>query len=77
MNKLGIDGQREFYGLRHTFETIGGGVKDQVAVDTIMGHAKEDLARVYRERIDDARLEAVTEYVRRWLFAENVTPAVE
>jgi integrase len=77
MNKLGIDGHRGFYGLRHTFETIGGEVKDQVAVDAIMGHAKEDMASVYRERIDDARLKAVANYVCRWLFAEKETPTVE
>jgi len=26
---------------------------------------------VYRERIDDARLRAVANYVRKWLFAEG------
>jgi integrase len=50
-----------YYALRHTFETIGGDSRDQVAVDHIMGHAREDMASVYRERIDDARLLAVTE----------------
>jgi len=28
---------------------------------------------VYRERIDDARLVAVVEHVRKWLFGENET----
>ncbi|MFZ1935115.1 MAG: tyrosine-type recombinase/integrase [Thermoguttaceae bacterium] len=60
-----------FYGLRHTFETIGGDSRDQVAVDAIMGHARDDMASVYRERIDDARLVAVTEHVRKWLFGEQ------
>ena len=27
----------------------------------------------YRERIDDARLLAVTEHVRKWLFGESKT----
>jgi integrase len=62
-----------FYGLRHTFETIGGDSRDQVAVDHIMGHARNDMASVYRERIDDDRLVAVTEHVRAWLFGEQET----
>jgi integrase len=37
-----------FYALRHTFETIGGDAKDQVAVDAIMGHSCDDMASVYR-----------------------------
>jgi integrase len=57
-----------FYALRHTFETIGGESKDQVAVDHIMGHARDDMASVYRERIGDERLIAVANHVRRWLF---------
>jgi integrase len=57
-----------FYALRHTFETIGGEARDQVAVDHIMGHARDDMASVYRERISDERLRAVTDHVRRWLF---------
>jgi integrase len=59
-----------FYALRHTFETIGGGGKDQVAVDAIMGHADESMAAAYREEIGDDRLRAVVDHVRGWLFAE-------
>ena len=62
-----------FYALRHTTETIGGDTRDQVAVDFIMGHCRNDMASVYRERIDDARLLAVTEHVRKWLFGESET----
>lgn len=62
-----------FYALRHVLETIGGGGRDQVAVDAIMGHARDDMASVYRERIDDARLVAVVEHVRTWLFGEQET----
>ena len=51
MKRLGISVGRNFYALRHTFETIGGDAKDQVAVDHIMGHARDDMASVYRERI--------------------------
>lgn len=57
-----------FYALRHTFETVAGESADQVAVDHIMGHAREDMASIYRERISDKRLRAVTNRVHRWLF---------
>ncbi len=70
LDSLGINGNRNFYALRHTFETIGGEAKDQVAVDFIMGHARDDMASVYRERISDERLKAVADHVRKWLFAE-------
>jgi integrase len=56
-----------FYALRHTFETIAGQTRDQVAVDHIMGHVRDDMASVYRERISDERLKAVTDHVRQWL----------
>jgi integrase len=57
-----------FYALRHTTETIGGEARDQVAVDAIMGHVRDDMASVYRERISDERLRAVTDHVRAWLW---------
>ena len=57
-----------FYTLRHVFETVGGASLDQVAVNRIMGHVDDSMAENYRERIDDARLLAVTEHVRKWLF---------
>jgi integrase len=56
-----------FYALRHTFETIAGGSKDQVAVDHIMGHIDDSMAEVYREVIEDDRLQAVVDHVRDWL----------
>ena len=60
-----------FYSLRHVTETIGGDSRDQVATDAIMGHSRDDMASVYRERIDDARLVAVTEHVRKWFFSDT------
>jgi integrase len=68
LRAIGINGHRNFYTLRHVFETIAGDSKDQIAVDHIMGHAREDMASVYRERISDERLRAVTEHVRNWLI---------
>ena len=71
--QLEIDGNRSFYALRHTFETIGGDTGDQVAVSAIMGHAPRagDMSAVYRDRIDDARLIAVTDHVRAWLWPDR------
>ncbi len=56
-----------FYTLRHVFETVAGDTRDQVAVDHIMGHARDDMASVYRERVGDERLGAVVNHVRAWL----------
>jgi site-specific recombinase XerD len=63
LNDLGITGHRNFYALRHTFETIGGESKDQVAVNEIMGHTDSSMAATYRERISDERLKAVVDVV--------------
>ncbi|MFV2067069.1 MAG: tyrosine-type recombinase/integrase [Pirellulales bacterium] len=59
-----------FYALRHTFETVAGGSRDQVAVDAIMGHIDGSMASEYREGILDERLLAVTDHVRKWLFGD-------
>lgn len=56
-----------FYALRHSFETIAGGCRDQLAVDFAMGHADSSMAAEYRERIEDSRLQAVADHVRAWL----------
>jgi integrase len=69
LQELGIHRKGlNFYALRHTFETIAGASRDQVAVDHIMGHVRDDMASVYREKIGDERLKAVTDHVRAWLF---------
>jgi hypothetical protein len=58
-----------FYTLRHMVETIGGDATDQVAVDAIMGHAREDMPSKYREQLPaDERLRRVSDHVRAWLF---------
>ncbi len=57
-----------FYALRHTFETVGGAARDQVAVNHIMGHVDASMAGVYRERISDDRLQAVVNHVHDWVF---------
>ena len=75
LKKLELQGDRRaFYALRHTFETIAGATRDQIAVNAIMGHAAaaNDMSAVYRERIDDDRLKAVADYVRAWLWPKPV-----
>jgi integrase len=57
-----------FYTLRHQFETVAGGSRDQVAVNHIMGHADASMAAVNGEQIDDSRLEAVGQHVKSWLY---------
>ena len=62
---------RSFYALRHSFATVAGESRDQIAVNHIMGHsggAADDIPGRYRERIGDERLVAVVEHVRQWLF---------
>ena len=62
-----------FYSLRRTFQTVAEGANDLAAVAAIMGHSPHvnDMGAVYRQRIDDGRLLAVTEHVRKWLFGET------
>ena len=57
-----------FYALRHTFRTVADATRDFPAVRLVMGHADESMDDVYREKIDDDRLQAVAEHVRCWLF---------
>jgi integrase len=57
-----------FYALRHVFRTIADAARDPVAIDIIMGHADATMGAQYRERVDDARLQAVAAHVRLWLF---------
>lgn len=62
--KLSIN--QTFYALRHSFETIAGSSRDQVAVDHIMGHVAPGMAATYREEIPDDRIKDVCEFVRQW-----------
>lgn len=71
-NKLYKAG-RSFYALRHGFETVAGGSRDQVAVDFLMGHADNSMSGIYRERIEDERLVRVSEFVHRWLWPRPTT----
>ncbi len=69
MKKAGIDRKGlSFYSLRHSFETVAGGCRDQVAVDFAMGHVSPGMGTDYRHDIADERLEAVADCVRQWLW---------
>jgi len=70
LNSLDINSRKGlgFYTLRHTFETLGGESQDQVAVNALMGHVDSSMAGLYRERISDERLQAVTDMVWAWLW---------
>jgi integrase len=69
MDKLGFDGHRNFYSLRHGFQTAADETGDFVAVRRLMGHVRDDdIGDVYRERVSDERLKKVTEHVRGWVF---------
>jgi integrase len=57
-----------FYDLRRTFQTVAEGSLDFPAVSHVMGHAagSGDMAAKYRQRIEDTRIRAVCEHVRKW-----------
>lgn len=61
-----------FYSLRRTFETIASETKDQPAIDLSMGHQGREMSDLYRQRLGDDRLEAVSDHVRKWLFEGEV-----
>jgi integrase len=79
LKALAINGRRGlgFYTLRHTFRTVADEARDQPATDRIMGHVSEHISDTYRETISDARLRAVADHVRKWLFPSTafVKPA--
>jgi integrase len=72
--KAKVEG-RHFYDLRRTFQTIGEGCRDLVAVQSIMGHAAAsgDMSAIYRQTVEDERLKAVVCRVHDWLWPKPAT----
>lgn len=71
LKRLGLKRPRlNFYAIRHSFETIGGGCRDQVAVDYCMGDVDSSMSGTYREEIDHSRLFEVAAHVRSWLWPD-------
>jgi len=51
--------------------TVASESLDEPAADLIMGHSRGDMASVYQQTISDARLIAVSDFVRKWLWPEQ------
>ncbi len=72
LDKLGLRRRGvAFYALRHSFATVGGDSRDQIAVNFVMGHSDPSMASNYRQSIEDERLRDVTDFVRSWLFVKK------
>ena len=77
LSKIGIAIKGlSFYGLRHTFDTIGSETGLIVAVGYIMGHAPDggDMSVVYRHGISGRLLRQVTEHVRERVLLGTPEP---
>ena len=61
---------RSYYSLRHTFRTVGEEA-GETATRYLMGHADHSMSGVYRERISDERLRAVTDHIHKWLWPDS------
>jgi len=79
LKDLEINGRRNFYTLRHTFQTVADESKDPVAVSSVMGHSDATMAGNYRHGVSDDRLRAVVDVVHNWLWPpeENAADKVE
>ena len=72
MKKVGVHRPRiGASALRHTFQTLGDEIGDYLATRHIMGHVDSSISGVYRERIVDARLKAVSDHVRSRILPEE------
>lgn len=66
--RIGLEGtNRGFEALRHTYRTIADEVGDQPGVMLTMGHSDGTINAIYREQIENSRLETISRHVRKWL----------
>jgi len=77
LKELDLKNGRAFYALRHTFRTVADTSRDTPAIDKLMGHVDESMGELYRERIDDRRLQAVVDLVRSWIWHPPLVPPAE
>lgn len=66
-SRAGVKGA-SYYDLRRCFRTVADGALDHVAAAVIMGHHDPSVAGLYRQTVDDSRLERVANFVRSWLY---------
>jgi integrase len=60
-----------FYSLRRTFETVATTADvNQAVIDAIMGHTRNDMASVYRQKIFDQQLRRCSDHVRLWYLGK-------
>lgn len=56
-----------FYSLKRTLETVATNVDvNQAVIDHAIGHARHDMASVYRQKIFDQQLLKFSNFVREW-----------
>ncbi len=71
LNDLGMKRKGlNFYALRHSFASRATEVGDDKAKCIVMGHVQADVEDGYVDRFPLARLKAVTDHVRAWLFSK-------
>lgn len=75
LRKLGINGRRGFYAIRHSHQTAGELCGDMPAVKFVMGHVDASMSGTYRDRIEDSRLVKEADAVHAWLWPAPVKPA--
>jgi integrase len=68
MKVCGLNGNRAFYAIRHTFQTVAEECGDFPAIGHIMGHTDSSMAGRYREKFAPDRLQKVVDHVRAWLW---------
>ncbi|TXH11577.1 MAG: hypothetical protein E6R03_14235 [Hyphomicrobiaceae bacterium] len=76
---LGIVGANKgFKAFRHTYRTVSDRQGDQPAIVITMGHVDAGISAEYRHLGKDSepRIRAVGEFVRQWLFGEQVLDPV-